>query len=75
MREEGPVSMLILEWESLGVMQDLVVTWMLRIDTWRAGGHSFSAYPPIVCGEGVLMELVPRSHPAARRESAAKPSV
>ena len=67
--------MLNLEWESLGVMQDLVVTWMLRIDTWRAGGHGSSAYPPIVCGEGVLMEFVPRSHPGARRESAAKPSV
>lgn len=40
-------------------MQDLVVTWMLRIDAWRAGGHSSSAYLPIVCGEGVLVEFVP----------------
>ena len=55
-------------------MQDLVVTWMFRIDTWRAGGQSSSAYPPIVRREGVLVEFVPRSHPGAGRESAAKPS-
>jgi hypothetical protein len=49
-------------------MQDLVVTWMFRIDTWRAGGHSSSAYPPIVCGEGVLVEFVPGLTQAPERE-------
>jgi hypothetical protein len=65
--------MLILEWKVWGYAR-LGCYMDGQVATWPAGGHSFSAYPPIVCGEGVLMEFVPRSHPGARGESAAKPS-